>query len=207
MATAGFVIALCAWVLGWVIPLILSVLAIVFSSIGLGRAGRVRKGRGLAIAGLVLGILSLVIPIAAVAIPAFSDYMRKSKTTEAQLHLQKIAKLAKRYYGETSELPTGTSAMLPAGGASPGCCGATPSNKCAPDPSAFAADPVWSKLDFRIDEPTYYRFQYSSNASGATVIAVGDVDCDGRAATYTLTISVSNGVPTTSIAVPPAGVY
>ena len=69
MATTGGVLGIVGFVLGW-IPLIgwlfgfvLGILAIVFSSVGMARAGRLPEatGRGLAIAGLVLGITIVVL--------------------------------------------------------------------------------------------------------------------------------------------------
>jgi hypothetical protein len=71
MATTGGVLGIVGFVLGW-IPLIgwffgfvLGILAIVFSSVGMARAGRLpaASGRGLAIAGLVLGICIIVLKL------------------------------------------------------------------------------------------------------------------------------------------------
>lgn len=66
MATAGGVIGIGGAVfslipvLGIVIGLITGVLAIIFSSVGLSRAGSTGSGKGLAIAGLVLGVLTVI---------------------------------------------------------------------------------------------------------------------------------------------------
>lgn len=58
------IIGFVAVFLGWLLPLTLLwwILAIVFSAIGLSRTkGGSRRGRGLAIAGLILGILSILL--------------------------------------------------------------------------------------------------------------------------------------------------
>jgi hypothetical protein len=107
-------------------------------------------------------------------------------------------------------LPPGTSALLPAGGGGGGgnnCCGGV-NNKCTADPSAFRADPIWSALEFDIDTPSNYQYQYSSTPDGATVKASSDTDCDGISATWTLEITkTSTGDLRTTIVEPPRGVY
>jgi hypothetical protein len=69
MATTGGVLGIVGFVLGWIpwigwfFGLVLGVLAIIFSAIGMARAGKLpdAAGRGLAIAGLVLGITIVVL--------------------------------------------------------------------------------------------------------------------------------------------------
>src|SRR5262249_27421815 len=80
----------------------------------------------------VIGILS------AVAIPAFMDYMKRSKKTEAALQLNKLGKNAKRVYAETSSFPVGSTPLTPPAP----CCG-QPNNHCAAVPALYEADPVW----------------------------------------------------------------
>ena len=43
-------------------------------------------------------VVAIIGILAAVAIPAFMDYMKKSKKTEASLQLNKIAKNSKAYF-------------------------------------------------------------------------------------------------------------
>jgi hypothetical protein len=54
LATAGFVCALCGLIP--FVGLVMAILGIVLSSLGLREAGRSGNGRGLAIAGLIIGI-------------------------------------------------------------------------------------------------------------------------------------------------------
>ncbi len=66
MATAGFVLALITVFLGWIPVLgwILWVLGLIFSSVGLAKAKKVEgKGKGLAIAGLVISLIGIVVII------------------------------------------------------------------------------------------------------------------------------------------------
>ncbi len=63
MATAGFVLALITLFFGWVPVLgwIMWVLGLIFSSVGLAKAKSVGgKGRGLAIAGLIISLLGVI---------------------------------------------------------------------------------------------------------------------------------------------------
>ena len=53
-------------------------------------------------------VVAIIGILAAVAIPAFMDYMKRSKKTEAALQLNKIGKNAKRVYSESSSYVVGT---------------------------------------------------------------------------------------------------
>lgn len=144
--------------------------------------------------------------LAAVAIPAVLDYMKKSKKSEASVHLNRIGMGLKRYYARNASFPKGDAG--PANAA--GCCGGMSvpgvvDNKCRPDPSI--KDPIWTALDFALDEPTIYQYRYHSDGQTAKVEAIGDVDCDGTAATWTLEVKTNAGVPVLDMRPPPPGVY
>jgi type IV pilus assembly protein PilA len=134
--------------------------------------------------------------LAAVAIPAYMDYMKRSKKTEAALQLNKISRNAKRAYVESSAFPTGDAPLTP----SEPCCGG-PSNHCAMAPGAWQ-QPVWKALDFQIDVPSLFRYSYRSDGKTFTATAVGDLDCDGTEITYELRGTVENGTPVTSLVEP-----
>ncbi len=68
LATAGFVLGLLGFLRAWIpvlniLGIILGVIGLVLAAIGLAKAKRVAAGKGLAIAGLVLGGLGIVIAI------------------------------------------------------------------------------------------------------------------------------------------------
>ena len=149
-------------------------------------------------------VVAIIGILAAVAIPAFMDYMKRSKKTEASLQLNKIGKNAKRLYSETSSYFAGTGAALPAhaaGSPGKGCCGGT-NGHCAADAAAFAGDSSWAALDFQIDEPTLFYYSYTGIASTFTALATGDLDCDGTEISYTLTGLSDKGNPSVTIAEP-----
>ncbi len=137
------------------------------------------------------------------------DYRKKSKANEGAVQLNAIAKHAKVVFAETSAFPKGTSAVLPPNpGKSSGCCGNPPENKC-PASKDWDTDPVWKALDFRIDEPTMYRYKYeSADGKTFTATATGDADCDGDEAVLTIHGSVdASGNPTVELDKPPTGHY
>jgi type IV pilus assembly protein PilA len=151
-------------------------------------------------------VVAIIGILAAVAIPAFMDYMKRSKKTEAALQLNKIGKNAKRYYSEASSYVTGSAGTLPAKPATGGCCGgggASP-NHCLAVPASFAADATWKKLDFQIDEDSLFYYDYNGTSSSTfTAKATGDLDCDGTEIVYTLTGSATGGNPAVVLTEPP----
>jgi prepilin-type N-terminal cleavage/methylation domain-containing protein len=150
-------------------------------------------------------VVAIIGILATVAIPAFMDYMKRSKKTEASLQLNKIGKNAKRTYAESSSYVTGTAATLPARPGGPGgCCGGTLNNHCAANPVSFNSDPVWKQLDFQIDEPSLFYYDYNgASPTTFTARATGDLDCDGVEIVYTLTGTAVNGDPAIALTEPP----
>ena len=171
------------------------------------------------LAGFTLIELMIVVAIigilAAVAIPAFLDYMKKSKATEATEQLNAIGKVQKRAYGDNSSYTVGTGAQLPLAAT---CClqsggietaGTSVNNKCTAKPSLFKTDTTWSAMGFSVGEESAYTYTY--NGTAATVFdayAIGDTDCDGAMATFTLHGTLDQaGNPSVLLTKPAAGTY
>ncbi len=160
-------------------------------------------------------VVAIIGILAAVAIPAFLEYMKRSKTTEASLNLNKVGKAAKRVKGEIGSYPVNAGALLPH--ATGTCCGDTGgvaggpvNNKCTPTPAAFVDGAAWQQLEFSVDEPSIYSYQYIGAAPGTafTAYGVGDADCDTVKATYTMNGTTTGaGNPATAIVPPAAGTY
>ena len=160
---------------------------------------------------VVVGIVSL---LAAVAIPTFSKYIRKAKSTEARTSVKQIIDGATAYYYD-EQTATKSIGSIPrkfpgnfTGSVDPACCaGGGTSEKCNP-PASVWDDATWQALHFSMEEPHFYRYSYSRGAggfgiggggvaSGATNIATagarGDLNCDGVSSFYLLRAYVIDG--------------
>lgn len=148
-------------------------------------------------------VVAIIGILATVAIPAFMDYVKRSKRSEAVLQLNKLGKNAKRTYGESSSYPTSNAGPTPGKPGGGGCCGGTGArpNHCAANPSAWTG--VWQALDFEIDEDTLFYYSYGGASQSFVATATGDLDCDGTEVTYTLNGAAVNGNPTATLSEPP----
>jgi type IV pilus assembly protein PilA len=161
------------------------------------------KQRGFTLIELMI-VVAIIGILAAVAIPAFMNYLAKSKGSEAELSLNKIAKASKVYWGEHTSFPP-TAATLPTVGA----CNNTASfngksikDKTYEAPTTWAADSGWSALDFQVDEPGLFQYTYTNNTTSASAIAVGDLDCDTNPGTWTLEMFNNSGQIQTAVTKP-----
>ena len=154
---------------------------------------RNRKGFTLIELMIVVAILGI---LAAVAIPAFLKYIKRSKTTEATMNVRKLFDGSVTYFAAdhtdatgslvNAQFPTST-ALLP----SP-----TQDKQITP-PASWDASATWIALQFSVTDPGYYGYQYNSNGStndGAvfTAQAYGDLDGDGTWSTFTRVGSVED---------------
>jgi hypothetical protein len=121
------------------------------------------------------------------------DYSQKSKRTEAELMLNKIGKANRNYYNDTSAFIVGTTPLSPA----KTCCelNAYGKGKCPPDPVLWK-DSTWQELSFEIDEAHFFQYQYTGTVNEFTMLAIGDLDCDGKMITYSMHGTLNAGSPT-----------
>jgi prepilin-type N-terminal cleavage/methylation domain-containing protein len=116
---------------------------------------------------VILGIL------AAVAIPAFTRYVKRSKTSEATGNISKIYQGEVSYFNQSSEQSVASFASaiaLPTA--------APTASKYPAQPTAFTADSGWSAIGFSVDAPLYYQYAATASASSFNSIATGNIDGD-----------------------------
>ena len=124
---------------------------------------------------------------AAVAVPAFSRYMKRAKTSEATTNVSAIARGVQAYWIEHRALPESA--------------GPTPKRKPGAEKLAVSkADwdqPGWKAVAFAMGDPHYYQYELRTGADGKKkgkkkgcggqwfeAIAVGDLDGDGTVSRF-----------------------
>lgn len=126
------------------------------------------------------GVLGLGGPMAAVAIPSFIKYVRRSKAAEAVHTLQRIRMLLVNHQENRSSSggpSLGTTPWTP----TRSCC-SKDSDTCTPKPEVWK-HPTWTALGFDIVDAHHYQYRVVVTPRGqeATIAieARGDLDCDG----------------------------
>ncbi|MCA9564543.1 MAG: prepilin-type N-terminal cleavage/methylation domain-containing protein [Myxococcales bacterium] len=159
---------------------------------------RVKKGFTLIEMMIVVAIIGL---LAAIAIPAFSRYVKRSRTSEALMGLRMVYNGAVTYY--TVDHTTVNGAILPT--QFPANDGPTPPvseigiTRRDPEASDFSSA-TWHALNFDVSDPHYYAYQFDTTGTGAgstfTATAFGNLDGDAVYSTYCRlgTADVSNMV-------------
>jgi type IV pilus assembly protein PilA len=125
--------------------------------------------------------------LAAIAIPAYVKYVKKSKAAEARHMVRRIADGGRAFFAATPH-PQKPRFPAPSAGPTPPlgtCC--VQGEKCTPDPALWAVEP-WTSLRFSVDDPHYFSYSYRRAQDGAsfTALAHGDLDCDGVYSTFAI---------------------
>ena len=136
-------------------------------------------------------VVAIIGILAAVAIPAFSKYIKRSKTAEAAGHLNKMWAGSVTYF-ETDHTDANGASLPKQFPASvnnvPGQdCSCQASGKC-PGGGAEWQHASWVALQFSIPDPFMYKPKYTSAGSGSASTfaaeAIGDLDCNGTQSTF-----------------------
>ena len=135
---------------------------------------------------VILGIL------AAVAIPAFSRYIKRSKTTEVAGNIAKIYQGEVTYYSASAERGSGTAAFVVA--AATPTAGPT-QNKYSANAALWATNTNWSAIGFGLDGAHYYSYAALSDNTevGFTAQALGDIDGDSVQSVFRRQATVAHG--------------
>jgi type IV pilus assembly protein PilA len=164
-----------------------------------GNTRRAHREQGFTLIELMI-VVAIIGILAAVAIPAFMKYIRRSKTVEAATNIRLLFNSSAAYY-VTDQVDSSGNPMphqFPATvGWSPSTdCGTQPGGKCNPASEASAwRNATWNALRFSVDDPFYYNYQYTSagleGASTCSIEARGDLDGDGTFSLFRRNGSIS----------------
>lgn len=132
--------------------------------------------------------------LAAVVPEELKEYAAKSKGIEASSYLRKMSDGARTYY-ELGALTVDSAdlSMVPKAKSLPASVGPTPpkgecckkGDRCIPQPEQWE-DPSWKALDFAMQDPHYYSYEFVRGEDGKSFVAsaYGDLDCDGEYSTF-----------------------
>jgi hypothetical protein len=122
---------------------------------------------------------------------------KRAKATEAKQFLKKMSDAVRTFHAFPEPLPSQSG---PVARRFPEDAGPTPplgtccddGGKCAVKDSHWE-HPTWQALDFAMVDPHYYSYELKVDGDSYTVVAYGDLDCDGTYSEFSLYGELVNG--------------
>lgn len=167
---------------------------------------RTRKQQGFTLIELMI-VVAIIGILAAIAIPAFINYVKRSKTSEAPANLKAMFTGAAALYGQgrtaqaiigRGEATANATRCSIADGTSTASYGGAPALPTAQkytiawpeDPSGDAIAGGFAAIGWQVSDPVYYIYSVDSAATGATVtpgVLCGDTTATGAVYTFRAT--------------------
>lgn len=158
------------------------------AQVGANEAAAPRTGRTLGLVAVVFAAITLfgVLPVAiSLGYPRFRAFQLESREQQALDFMTQIrmGAMSHQHEGRDGRFPAGDTGFVPA---------AQPTSGRYPYDAALWKQEPWTSLDFAPSAAHFHQYRYHSieNGRGFVVQARGDLDGDGRLATYTLTVRV-----------------
>jgi hypothetical protein len=190
------VLAILAFVLSFILGPLGSVLGVVAIIVVATSKGKLR-GIGFGIGAICVGFLFWGI-LAAIAIPAFLNYMKMAKSSEATLNIDRMYEGAVTYWDAEHIGPSGepvTHRLPPSTEWTPAtsCCEqGGGEGKCDGAANAAAwSSPTWRALGFAMADNFYYQYRFTVEGDVVYFQARGDLDCDGTFSLFERSAEIS----------------
>jgi len=186
--------ALILGIVGIVVPgfgILLSITALILGILAVKK----KKHKGAGLGGIITGGIGIILGpvLAAVAIPSFINYERRSKASEATFMLDEMYYGARtyleapRYDIQGQQLPPQLPPSVDWTPAVSCCVQSGGTDKCDPYANEAAwQHPTWQALEFSVKDPFYYQYRFLNQGGEILFQAQGDLDCDGRTSLVTL---------------------
>jgi hypothetical protein len=141
---------------------------------------------------IVVGIVGVLV------VGCTDEHRRSSRRGEAEINLDAIKKAVKAQVADRGGFVEGEVLRSPD---LPCCDSERKDRKCEVRPAIWEHR-IWQALDFRLDEPHYFRYSYEGALDHFVARAVGDLDCDDTEITYVLEGDFNDGNPTYTLIKP-----
>jgi prepilin-type N-terminal cleavage/methylation domain-containing protein len=150
----------------------------------------IKKMAGFTLVELMIVVVILGI-LAAVAIPAFSRYVKRSKTSEASANLRAIYQGEVAYYNRVPQQFDNQSGQFVTAGAQPAV------SPLGSRSTGVWTDLNWQQIGFSTDSQLYYQYTPTATGTGSsaalTITALGNLDGAGAIATFQRSATIVNG--------------